>query len=386
MGYFMIQQQKERSNIQDMVKGFLIIAVIIFHSMLYGNDKIYQNFNIVFCIFPCLMGVFFFYSGYNYTPGKRSPLDSIKRRTKQLLIPLVIMFFVGIILVGGLQLITGNVQMIGIWHSIKYFLLSDGGVMMWNADISKACFDLSLSLGLLWYLYALYIISVIFYLIVDFTISKLKNLLIITIPLLIASFLIGQFIGYWLPYTIQSYPLILAIMLTGAYIKKINLLNIPLDNKKNISITIILMILFEGIIVGLSLLCYYCFGATTVGALPGGSLNSTIKGFDVFVAFIMSILGTFVIHMLMRFLSKIKVFSLFFGIFGKYVAIVYLTHPILISYVHTLIFGRNYNTLGWSQPYIYTIILVIIYLIVFVTTEMIKKKNKNETEVIINEE
>ena len=370
------QQTKDKANIQYMVKGILIIAVTFFHAFLYGNNTAYQIFNFVFCIFPCIMGVFFFYAGYNYTIGKRKPIENIKRRTKQLLIPLLIMFFVSILLVGGLQLIAGNTDFVGIWHSIKYFLLSEGGVMIWKADISQANFDTLLAVGLLWYLYALYIVSVIFYLIVDWTISNIKRLIIIVLGLILISFLVGQFIGYELPYAIQSYPLILSIMLVGAYIKKIDLLNIPLDNKKNIIISIVLMIVFEGIIIGLGLLCYYVFNATTVGALPGGALNQTIKGFDVFVTFVMSILGTYVIHTLMTFLSKIKIISSFFEILGKNVAIVYLTHPIFISYIHTLFFGRNYNVLGWFQPYMYTIITIALLIIIFVISDKLKQKNK----------
>lgn len=340
------QQEKEKPNIQYMAKGALIIGVIAFHSFLYEDHAADHHFHIAFCVFPCQMGVFFFYSGFNYASGKRSPIDNIKRRAKQILIPLITMFFVAVILIGGLQLITGNTQMIVIWYSIKY-LLTDGGVMTGNPDLSKGFYDLSLAIGELWYLYALYIVSVVFYLIVDWTISKLRNLLIIVIPLLITSFLIGQFIGYCLPYTVQSYPLILAIMLVGAYIRKKDLLNIHLDNKKNIYISIILMIVFEGIIIGLCLLCYYAFGATAVGALISGGLNQKIRGFDVFVAFLMSILGTFVIHTLMKFISKIKFVSSFFEIFGKNSALVYLTHPILLSYIHTLIFWRNNDLFGW---------------------------------------
>ena len=343
----MIQkQEKENPNIQYMAKGALIIGVFALYSLLYEDHIAFQRFHIAFCVFPCPMGVFFFYSGFNYASGKRTPIDNIKRRTKELLIPLITMFFVAVILIGGLQLITGNTQMIDIWYSIKY-LLTDGGVVTGNPDILKGCYDLTLAFGNLWYSYALYIVSVVFYLIVDWAISKLRNLLIIVIPLLITSFLIGQFIRYCLPYTVQSYPLMLAIMLVGLYIRKKDLLNIPLDNKKNISITIILMIVFEGIIIGLSLLCYYAFGATAVGALLTGGLNKKIRGFDVFVAFLMSILGTFVIHTLMKFISKIKFVSSFFEIFGKNSAFVYLTHPILLSYIHTLIFWRNNDIFGW---------------------------------------
>ena len=380
-----ISKEKERSNIQDMAKGALIIAVIFFHSFLYFKANAYNDFNIVFCLFPCIMGVFFFYTGYNYTIGKRSPLDNIKRRTKQLLIPLIIMFILSTILVGGLQLITKNTDMTGIWHSMKYFLFSKGGVITWNIDISKSNFDLLLALGLLWYLYALYIVSVIFYLIVDKTIIKLKYLIIVVLSLLLMSFLIGQFIGNELPYAIQSYPLILAIMLVGAYIKKIDLLNIKLDNNKKIIISILLMILFEGIIIGLGLLCYYAFDATTVGAIPGGALNKDIKGFDTFVVFIMALLGTYIIHTLMRFLNKIKIISLFFSIIGKNVSIVYLTHPIFISYIHTLIFGRKTDVLGFMQPYVYTLITIILLITIFIIIDIVKNKKKNEAEEIINE-
>ena len=130
------QQEKEKPNIQYMAKGALIIGVTGFHSLLYEDHIAYHHFHIAFCVFPCLMGVFFFYSGFNYASGKRSPIDNIKRRTKQLLIPLITMFFVAVILIGGLQLITGNTQMIDIWYNFKY-LLTDGGVITGNPDILK---------------------------------------------------------------------------------------------------------------------------------------------------------------------------------------------------------------------------------------------------------
>ena len=376
-----LNNEKDKSNIQNMVKGFLIIAVVFFHAFLYGNDKAYDKFNFVFCLFPCIMGIFFFYSGYNYTVGKRKPLDNIKRRTIQLLIPLIIMFFVSIILVGGLQLITNNTTMVGIWHSVKYFLFSEGGVELWNIDISKSNFDTLLAVGLLWYLYALYIVSIVFYLVVDHIVIKLKYLITVVIGLVFISFIIGQFIGYKLPYAIQSYPLILAIMLTGAYIKRKDILNIPLDNKNKIIISISLLILFEGIIIGLSLLCHYAFDAANVGTLPGGFFNKTIKGFDSFVVYTMSILGIYVIHTLMRFISRIKILSLFFSTIGKNVSIVYLTHPIFISYIHTLIFRRNYNTLGFFQPYMYTIITITLLIIIFVLLDRIKNKKQEKEEL-----
>ena len=81
---------EKRSNVQDMVKGALIIAVIFFHSTLFRNPEVVIEFNILVALFPCVLGVYFFYSGYNYKIGKRSLKENIIRRTKQLIIPLII--------------------------------------------------------------------------------------------------------------------------------------------------------------------------------------------------------------------------------------------------------------------------------------------------------
>ena len=383
----MENEKKIRSNVQDMVKGALIIAVIFFHSTLYGNPTSYAEFNIVFCLFPCLMGVFFFYTGYNYTIGKRKPIENIKRRTKQLIIPLVIMLFVATILVGGLQLLYKQTDFTGIWQSLLQFFYSEGGVALWKPNLSNLNYDLALSVAILWYLYTLYIVSVFFYLIVDKVIIKLSRFIPLVSSLVILSFVLGQFVGPNLPYALQSWPLILAMMLTGAYLSQRKALDRPLDNKKSIMIAIGQMILAEGVIFGLSLLCYFAFGATTVGALAGGSFNGIIKGFDALVAYVMALFGTILVHTIMRLLNKIKILSLFFGYLGKHVALVYVTHPIFISYIHTIIFGRNFGVLGWFQPYAYTILTLILFIgISLLFGMLINKKNKKKMEEVSDEE
>ncbi len=379
----MENEKNERSNIQDMVKGALIIAVIFFHSFILKDVTTYNEFHVILCLFPCVMGVFFFYAGYNYQVGKRTPGQNIVRRTKQLIIPLVVMIFVDILLVGGLQLIYKLTDLTGIWHALKQFLLSEGGIVHFHADISKTNYELSLPLAILWYLYTLYIISIIFYLIVDKVIIKLSRFIPIVVILVLLSFAIGQFIDPKLPYALQSYPLILAIMLTGAYLSQHSVLDRPLNNKKSIIIACVQMVIAESLIFGIGLLCYYAFGAATVGALPGGELNPVIKGFDAFVTYILSLFGTIFIHTLMRLITKIKIFSLFFGYLGKNVALVYVTHPIFLAYIHTLIFGRNGNVLGWFQPYAYTIITLILFigislLIKLIINKIKSKKNKVE--------
>lgn len=199
--------------------------------------------------------------------------------------------------------------------------------------------------------------------------------------LVILSFVIGEFIGPKLPYAVQSWPLMLALVLTGAYLSQKKILDRPLDNKKSIVIAIIQMIIGEGIIFGLSLLCYFGFGETTVGSLPGGALNNVIKGFDAFVVYAMALFGTILIHTIMRLLNKIKVFSVIFGFIGKNVSLVYVTHPIFLSFIHTVIFGRNFTILGGFQSYAYTLLTLVLFAIIRLSVNLIIKKIKAKKNI-----
>lgn len=96
------------NNSQNIAKGILICSVIFFHSKIFIDYSVINNFNILFLVFPCLIGVFFFYSGYNYTPKKRTAKESIKRRTKQLLLPIPIIWGLSTILVVPMLLFTNN--------------------------------------------------------------------------------------------------------------------------------------------------------------------------------------------------------------------------------------------------------------------------------------
>jgi len=79
-----------KSSAQNIVKCLLITSVVFFHASMFlvaNPAEVMSQFNILLTLFPFLMMVFFFYAGYNYTPGKRSVGQNIKRRTFQLIIP-----------------------------------------------------------------------------------------------------------------------------------------------------------------------------------------------------------------------------------------------------------------------------------------------------------
>ena len=364
---------KETGNIQNIAKGILICSVIFFHSKLFIDYSTLNSFNILFLIFPCLMGIFFFYSGYNYNPEKRTPKESIIRRTKQLLLPIPIIWGLSTILVVPMLLLTHSATLYNIKQSFVYVIMSEPWALLSGFDISTFNFDLTVCIGVYWFLYTLWIVSCIFYLIVDFVNEKLSRHIIIVALLLFISFLIGQLVGPYLPFTIQCYPAVLAIMLTAAYLKKSSFL----DKEESKAKMCTKVIAFELIIVLISTICYFAFGANLVGALMGGRFNSSINGLDAYIAYIFAILGTYIIHSISKLISKIPVVSSIFEEFGKNSALVYITHAIIISYVDTLIFHKNHELInGTALSIVYLFIVLVIYKILFKIFNRGKIKNE----------
>lgn len=364
---------KPINNAQNIAKGILICSVIFFHSKIFIDYSVINNFNILFLIFPCLIGVFFFYSGYNYTPKKRTPKESILRRTKQLLLPIPIIWGLSTLLVVPLLLLTKSATLYNIKQSFVYVIMSEPWALLSGFDISTFNFDLSVCIGVYWFLYTLWIASCIFYLIVDFVNEKLSRHILTVSLLLFISFLIGKFIGPYLPYTIQCYPVVLAIMLTAAYLKKLNFL----DKEESTAKRCTKVVAFELIIILITSICYFVFGANLVGALMGGRFNSSINGLDAYIAYIFAILGTYIIHSISKLIGKIPVISTIFEKLGENSAFVYITHAIIISFVDTLIFHKNHNLFSnIVLNVIYLVLVLLVYMLLFIIFK--KGKIKNE--------
>ena len=160
---------EKKTSAQSVVKGLLITSVIFFHACLLcalpNPTSVLSDFSVLFLMFPFLMTVFFFYAGYNYTPFKRTPWQNIKRRCVQLLIPLVITFVVATCLIMAIRIPTGE-SFEGIKNGILYSLMSEPLAQLIGFPSNGiVSFDLVLGLGILWFLYALFVVSVVFFLI-----------------------------------------------------------------------------------------------------------------------------------------------------------------------------------------------------------------------------
>ena len=373
-----------KSSAQNIVKCLLITSVVFFHASMFlvaNPAEVMSQFNILLTLFPFLMMVFFFYAGYNYTPGKRSVGQNIKRRTFQLLIPMVITLVVSCGIIFAIKLPAASDKVIEaekLTNSICYSLMSEPLALMIGYPANGLLsFDMDLALGILWFLYALYVCSIFFYLIVDYEIKKPSRLLSIIFILLIGAFCMGQFAGVYLPYTVQCYPVALAMMLLAAYLKQFNFLDKKVESKKELLFLIINTVVAELVVVGIGLFGYFYYGSTMVGSLPGGMFDSNIKGFDAFVSFIMGFLGTFVVHQLSRLIMKVPVLSTVFDWYGRHSSYVYLSHPLFLSFIHTIIFQEQ-TKVGGFQPYLYVFMTIAMLVVIFLFVDWIIVIIKNK--------
>ena len=246
-------------------------------------------------------------------------------------------------------------------------------------------FELVLSLGLLWFLYALFFCSVVFYLLVKHTNKSLPVMLSVVGGLLILAFCLTQFVGIYLPFSAGSYPVIIAIMIVAAYLRQSNFLNKEIKTKKDFIVTGINMIVAEGIIVGICLFCHYQFGAMVTGTLLGGQFDGALKGFDCLIGFAFGILGTYFLHNACRLIGKIPVLGKTLGWVGAHSALFYLFHPIFLDLTAIVIFQKKIIW-GHNQAYFYVLIVVILlslaaFLIDLITKKIKEKKQPQELEV-----
>ena len=364
---------KKTSNIQNIVKGILICTVIFFHSKICVDYSALVNFNVLYLMFPCIIGIFFFYSGYNYSPGKRTPKESIKRRTKQLLIPLLIIWIISTILVVPMLLLTNSVSLDTVKQSYIYVTMSEPWAMINGMSITDCSFDIVLCIQSGWFLYTLWIVSCVFYLIVDYINEKLSRHIITVIILLTLSFLMGKFLGTYLPFVVNCYPVALAIMLTAAYLKKKSYL----DKEESKLAICTKAITFELIIILISTICYLVFGANVVGSLMGGKFNDVITGFDAYIGYIFAVIGTYIIHNLSKLICKIPLIGRILEKFGENSAYVYITHGIVISYIDTLIFHKNHEVFNAGiQSSMYLALAIVIYIVLYKIFKRRKKENE----------
>ena len=380
--------EHRRFGAQDAAKGLMIIGVIFFHAYIMTFDDYTESilsFNVLVALFPFLLNVFFFYSGYNYTPNERTYKQNIARRAKQLLIPLVIALVISVVTIGAMELAFDHADLGArfrdLGNSVLYGLMSEPlALMIGFPKQGGIVFELMLSLGLLWFLYALFVCSLFFYLLVKFTNKKLSTLISVVVGLLLLSFALGQFVGPYLPYSVQCYPVALAIMLTGAYLRQSNFLEREIKTKKDVAFHTVNVLIAEGIVIGTCFLCNGLFGAMTTGSMMGGKFDPALRGFDAFICFAFGLLGTYFLHTVCRVLIRIPGFGKGLQWIGSRSALFYLFHPIFLDLTAIVIFQKQVPW-GHAQAFFYVAVVTALLVGVCLLLEFIVKKIKQRKMV-----
>ena len=297
-------RQTGRIDFIDTAKGIGILLVIFGHivSLLSVADLAIYSFH---------MPMFFIFSGLFANANKYSFKKYSFRKTKQLLVPYILVFLVGL----TISLI------VPIWHDFnivelifafsKYSTLGPGLVKV----------------GPIWFLMCLYVVSLAFYPLYKLVLSKnnpIYNTITIFILVLI-SFVIPRifvFDGHFFPFCLDIAPMALAFYSIG-YIFKEWLLNIE---KK---------VTFKPLIMLICFILVLFIPYKSIGLV--GMVNNSY-GSDLFLFFICAICGTFFVLLLSTYLKKSK-FLLYMGrntlfIFSFHGIIIRLYSIVLTAILH----------------------------------------------------
>ena len=216
---------KKRVQFIDMIKGIAVLAVVFYH---LTAPSLIHTVAAGLCS-PSLFA-FFALSGYFFTPGKRTLAENLSNRTKSLMIPFfkysLLFWVIGTII----HLIRKSITMfealcclrnfyigciwnrvIQDWFSLEYYKL--GSRYMFLADF--------------WFLLALFLASILFFLLADKVMgSGVKEGISIVVLLAVSGVLRGFAVS--LPYNLQLTPFWTACMLAGAIAKERDVFNLSI--------------------------------------------------------------------------------------------------------------------------------------------------------------
>lgn len=205
--------QKERVFTVDALKGLAILVVVFYHLLAPSPVK-----NVLNHITEIIIILFFITSGYFYRPGRRTLGENIATRAKATMIPFVT-YGVGFWAIGTVCLVISKTEtfMEGIWCLRNFF-----GGAIWNRVI-QGWFGWEyhklgsnyMFLADFWFLIALLLSSILFFLIADQVLDSWKKS-IVCVVLLFAASGVMKALNVDLPYNLQLVPFWTAFILLGA--------------------------------------------------------------------------------------------------------------------------------------------------------------------------
>ena len=358
---------KQRDYAQDIAKGIGILLVMQVH--IFDYPMWYQ---IVIAITGVwLMPFFFTLSGYYYRPGVRTPGQSIRRRALQLIKPYFIYSGVIWLITTAYNLITASMSL---WECVKQyltFLFSRNALILVGLAKKEMLMPSSNGIGFsgvtgpFWFIAMLFLADVVFFLIADWTLAKMKRFISVTSGLILLSFLLNILvarIGFGLPWNAQNVPMAAALMLVGAMFGRHNVLSKGFTTPKwmliNSLVTLAAIVLIQ----------WQFRGA---GAFSAG-IFMYFGAVEVFPCVLFGVMAPFMAVSFSRLLEKIPVLNKALIWVGYRTLPILLVHMVISTFIGKLtgiearIIGQRGANIGESFfNLVLTIAVIVIYRIVW---------------------
>ena len=212
MSQIQIEKEKKRVQFIDMVRGITILFLCMYHIIAPGMTRAFFTGSVGTLLFS-----FFFFSGYFYTPGKKSIGSNIAGRAKSLLGPFFT-YSIAFWLIGSIILVLqGSESVTDALCCLRNFY----GGSIWNRDIQDFFGWDYHSLGKsypfladFWFLPALFLASVLFIIVVE---KAADNLALQGVIIAVMIFVSGilRYFGMSFPYNLQLIPFWSAFLILG---------------------------------------------------------------------------------------------------------------------------------------------------------------------------
>ena len=202
----------KRLQFADMVKGIAVLGVVAYHLLAPCGFK-----NFILTVTDCFLITFFFYSGYFYTPGKRTIRESLSVRFRTLMVPFVKWSLFFWLAGSAYLLLTNEATLFETVCCLRNYFAG----MIWNRQIQNLFSWNYYRLGSrytflagMWFLPAMMFANVLFIPIAEQTLKR-KYAAVASVPVLLVLTMVLYYFKVNLPYNIQMTPFWASAMLAG---------------------------------------------------------------------------------------------------------------------------------------------------------------------------
>ena len=322
-------RDKKREPEQDIAKGIGMLFVIFLHTItlftLGGRDTETTGLVsiVVLALFGYMMPFYFIMSGYNYKPGVPYGV-SVRKRAKQLLIPLF-NFSVAIwVLLGAYLCLRGETDALTLFKSYIAYWLTDPLAGWVGLDASRTL--VAQSVGPTWFIKCLMLAFLIFTALAPYALKKASSMFSVIVGLFGLSYIVVYCVDKLpgidnLPWNADAAPAAAGLMLMGVVMRKYKLFDWQFTDKKKSIINSL---------IALGILIYLQVEIPGVGMFSSGRIAYKMGPVEVFVTLICGILGTVFLMNVSKLLVKAKYLGTFLAYVGQNSLVVLIIHgPIM---------------------------------------------------------